>query len=682
MVKIGADIGGLQRGLAVAGANIGAFASGSMKVAGLAAAGFTAGLAAVGAVSAAGAVGVYKLANAASNLAEAQNVVNATFKASGAAVNEWAGTLANSAGIGQTSATKMVGTLGAMIKTMTGSEKEAEKMSKSITQLAGDFASFYNLDSQTAFDKLRSGLAGEIEPLKQLGYNLNADTLGAYALSKGMKTAYDKMSEGEKVILRYKYLMDVSRDAQGDFIRTSQGLANSQRTLALNFENLSTTIGAMFMPAVTRAVQAVSDLAVEINALLKDGFQESDIENIGDKVAQSLGNGIQAFTRYVPGILKIVQKLLSESLKVLIEVMPTLFPVLAQSFFDLLQSVFDAIIANTKPLMTMTTQLVEQLGKFITKNLPDIVNTGVQIILAIGEGLMKALPQLLESIPAVIDGIVATLKAYDWETVGTQIGNRFSDSFEGRRSRYDMHGGYQYAAQANPALEAKYASAKKVYDDIVAKSASSKKTADALAIIKKAQDNVKKIEDAIERAKNPVKPSSISGINSAAKAIDALKTSVKGLVDAMQAKTAGFANFVGMFDVFERTAISAERVINRLKNQVKAMQEWKASLAKLEARGASAEFVNELRNMGPGSVDYVKAVANMSDAQLKQTQGYVAEKYRIAGEQASSGIAYENKIQTNIEKQINLNITGSKQDGKEIARLVMKELEIAGYRIK
>ena len=92
-------------------------------------------------------------------------------------------------------------------------------------------ASFYNLNSDEAFAKIRSGISGETEPLKQLGINMSVANLEAYAMAQGIDKSYDSMTQAEQVMLRYNYLLSVTGDAQGDFARTSGSFANQQKLL-------------------------------------------------------------------------------------------------------------------------------------------------------------------------------------------------------------------------------------------------------------------------------------------------------------------------------------------------------------------------------------------------------------------------------------------------------------------
>ncbi len=208
----------------------------------------------------------------ASNLQEVQNVVDTTFGDGAEQIYSWSEAAAESFGMSSLQAQNFNGTLGAMLKSMGLTDDAVLKMSTNMVGLSGDMASFYNLDVETAFEKIRAGISGETEPLKQLGINMSVANLEAYALSQGIETAYDKMSQSEQAILRYNYLMSVTADAQGDFAKTSDSFANQQRILQLQWENLSASLGAKLLPSL-------NDVLTTANEKLPQA--ERSIENIG-----------------------------------------------------------------------------------------------------------------------------------------------------------------------------------------------------------------------------------------------------------------------------------------------------------------------------------------------------------------------------------------------------------------
>lgn len=219
----------------------------------------TVGVAFAGMAAGAVAFGV-KSIDLASDLAEVQNVVDVTFGDGAEEINQWAKSAGAAFGLSELSAKQYSSTIGAMLKSMGLSSEATQEMSLALTGLAGDMASFYNLDASDAFEKLRSGISGETEPLKQLGINMSVANLEAFALSKGITTAYDSMSQAEQATLRYQYIMEATADAQGDFSRTSDSLANQQRTLQMEVETLSADLGAALLPVALDVVGALRDL--------------------------------------------------------------------------------------------------------------------------------------------------------------------------------------------------------------------------------------------------------------------------------------------------------------------------------------------------------------------------------------------------------------------------------------
>ena len=196
----------------------------------------------------------------ASDLAEVQNVVDVTFGSATEAINSWSKECLAAYGMNEVSAKRYAGTIGAMLKSSGLAGDAIIGMSKDMVGLAGDMASFYNLDLETAFEKIRSGISGETEPLKQLGINMSVANLEAYALSQGITTAYNEMSQAEQVMLRYNYLMSTTADAQGDFARTQDSYANQTRLLSESWLEFTGVMAEQLLPVLTTIVSWLNNI--------------------------------------------------------------------------------------------------------------------------------------------------------------------------------------------------------------------------------------------------------------------------------------------------------------------------------------------------------------------------------------------------------------------------------------
>lgn len=221
--------------------------------------------------------------NLGSDLTEVQNVVDVTFGNLNTEVNRFAENAITQFGLGQTVTKKYVGTFGAMAKAFNFSNKEALAMSETLTGLTGDVASFYNLSSDEAYTKLKSVFTGETETLKDLGVVMTQNALDQYALANGYGKTTSKMSEQEKVALRYKFVLDKLNIANGDFARTSDSWANQTRVLSLRFNELKATLGQGFINIFTPIVKGInlvlSKLQVLANAF--KSFTEMIFGNAG-----------------------------------------------------------------------------------------------------------------------------------------------------------------------------------------------------------------------------------------------------------------------------------------------------------------------------------------------------------------------------------------------------------------
>ncbi len=205
-----------------------------------------------------------------SDLAEVQNVVDVTFPEMTGQVDKFAKGAAASFGLSETMAKQYTGTFGAMAKAFGFTEKQAYDMGTTLTGLAGDVASFYNLSQDEAYTKLKSVFTGETESLKDLGVVMTQTALDSYALANGWGKTTAAMSETEKVALRYAFVQQQLTAAQGDFARTSDGWANQVRILKLQVDSIMATVGQGLINVLTPVIKiintAISKLATLANA--------------------------------------------------------------------------------------------------------------------------------------------------------------------------------------------------------------------------------------------------------------------------------------------------------------------------------------------------------------------------------------------------------------------------------
>ncbi len=162
---------------------------------------------------------------------------------------------------------QMVGTFNVMLGSMGAGEQAAYDMSTALAKLAYDMASFYNLDVADAFQKLQSGISGEVEPLKRLGILVNENTVKEYAYAHGIARRGEELTNSQKVMARYGVIMEQTSKAQGDMARTLDSPANKLRAMKARLEEAAIAFGTLLLPVVSRLADGVKSLADWFNQL-------------------------------------------------------------------------------------------------------------------------------------------------------------------------------------------------------------------------------------------------------------------------------------------------------------------------------------------------------------------------------------------------------------------------------
>ncbi|HIX12742.1 MAG TPA: hypothetical protein H9985_03860, partial [Candidatus Anaerofilum faecale] len=253
----------------------------------------------------AGAFSVYQIAQfgaacieLGSDVAEVQNVVDTSFGGMAYKMEEFADTAITSFGMSELAAKKTGSTYMAMARGMGVAEDAASDMAIELTGLSGDVASFFNLDQEQAAYKLRSIFTGETEALKDLGVVMTQANLQQYALSHGMNSNIQAMSQAEKVALQYSFVVDSLRLAAGDFARTQDSWANQTRILAMQWQEFMSIIGqaltTVLLPVVkmlNTIVAALINMANTFNSVISAlfGGKNTQIKSAGAMVDANAG---------------------------------------------------------------------------------------------------------------------------------------------------------------------------------------------------------------------------------------------------------------------------------------------------------------------------------------------------------------------------------------------------------
>ena len=207
---------------------------------------------------------------------ESENLFRESMEDMAESATAWSKSLSSALGLNEYEIRKTVGTFNVMIKSMGLAENTAYDMSKALTQLSYDMASFYDLDPSVAFQKLQSGISGEVEPLKRLGIIVNETTIKTWALTNGLIEQGQQLTEQQKIWARFNVIMEATKKAQGDMFRTQNSLTNLVRRFNSQMQQLGVNLGNTLLPALTsftlglvKITSAVSDFAQKHQTLTK-----------------------------------------------------------------------------------------------------------------------------------------------------------------------------------------------------------------------------------------------------------------------------------------------------------------------------------------------------------------------------------------------------------------------------
>jgi len=210
------------------------------------------------------------------------------------AVEKWSERTTKSLGISRREALEAVGNFGALTHAMGMSGEEGSKMSMQLVDLAADMASFNNASPEETLTAIAAGLRGENEPLRRFGVLLDAATLKTKALEKGLiSSTKDALTPQTKALAAYSEILGQTEVQQGDFQRTSDGLANQQKLLAATWDDLQASIGEKLRPALTAFVSFLNDNVMPaIDRFANDPSVKNAGLGMGEVLFGAIGEGM------------------------------------------------------------------------------------------------------------------------------------------------------------------------------------------------------------------------------------------------------------------------------------------------------------------------------------------------------------------------------------------------------
>lgn len=341
-----------------------------------------------------GGIGIASL-KAASDVSEMESKFNVVFKSLASEADGWATTYANAIGRSKYEIKEAISNQADLYQGMGFTADEAYELSKQVTTLGYDLASFNNVNDAQAIDAMTKALMGETESAKMLGVNLTDTIMETSEFTKATGKSWKELSMAEKAQVRYQEAVKQSQNAMGDAERTSDSFTNQMKRLKGNFYDLGVQIGNVFLPIANTVV-------TEFNKMLS-GVTKLISEN--PKLAQTIA-GIGTTLAIIPPLIWAIGKGM-----VLFASAPALFAGLAAGI-AVAGVAFLGLNENAQSTLdNLTYKISEFCGNFvqrITETAPELLRQGSLMISQFVQGLTEGIPILLETAFTIVKLLITT----------------------------------------------------------------------------------------------------------------------------------------------------------------------------------------------------------------------------------------------------------------------------------
>lgn len=317
---------------------------------------------------------------AASDLDESLNAVSVSYGTATQGIVSLGETAANRLGLSSVQFNAIATQFSGFAGNIAGPGGDVVGFIDELTTRGADFASVFNLDVNDALALFQSGLAGETEPLRKYGIDLSAATVESFAYANGIAAAGEPLTEAQKQQARYGALLEQTNKTQGDFQNTSDGLANAQRILAANFENVKAEVGGPLVGAFANLTTALIPVVQELAPVLVD-------------VMGQLAPVIADLAGQLPGLLMSLMPLL-----------PVLGD-LAIVFLDLVSQLLPVFVDLFMLLLPIITDLVPIIASFISDAMAILVPIIMELVTALApivEALLPVFAELFRALAPVV----------------------------------------------------------------------------------------------------------------------------------------------------------------------------------------------------------------------------------------------------------------------------------------
>ena len=358
----------------------------------------------------------------ASDFEENLNKIDVAFGKNAGSVTKWASTAGKQFGLSQVQATSAASAFGALGKGIGLSDAQAAEMSTTLAGLSADLGSYFNMSVDESAKALEGIFTGESEALKRFGVVMTDTNLKQFAADQGL--VWEQMSQSEKTALRYAFVLDKTKDAQGDFARTSDGTANSLKQFQAASQDLGTAVGTVLLPIITPIIQKITEWINKFN----------ELSPTAQKIITVIGIIVAAI-----GPLLVIFGTLASVIGTIITVAATVAPVIgaiAAPVLGVVAAIAAAIAIGVAlykiwdTIKAKATQVFTAIKTTVTTNFNTLKNT----VTTVWNSIKTAITKPIETAKSVVQKAINKIKGF----FPLKIGKIFSGM---KLPHFTVHGG-------------------------------------------------------------------------------------------------------------------------------------------------------------------------------------------------------------------------------------------------
>jgi hypothetical protein len=646
---------------------------------------------------------LFDMGQKAGDLNETISKTNQIFgDAAGKSLEKWAKGAATSLGQSQQTALDAASTFGVFGKSAGKSGMELARFAKQNTQLATDLASFHNTSPEEAIEALGAAFRGEAEPMRKYGVLLDDASMRQQALKMGLvKTTKEALTPQQKVLAAQALIMKQTGDAQGDFARTSGGLANQQRILKAQFDNLQTSVGKAVLPVLLKLALFANNTLIPALKRMGEWIQANvlpALRSMGDFVKTRILPVLQRFGSDGPGAMDKVRVAVAPVVAAYKGLFKTVAPIVKQ-IVAVIRSNWGPITAwakrtfgQVKSIVSGVFQVLTAIVKRVTQLIKAIWSRWGGDILAVATRYFRAVGQVVSGALRVVQGVIKTVLSVirgDWRGAWAGIKMILSGAWQAMRAVVSLAWDGIKAAISR-GISAATGLVKSLPSKIKAAlgNLGSLLLSAGAAIIQGLIDGVQskigaltsklgevtrlipKFKGPLDKDKILLKPAGVAIMEGLIRAIDSKKHDlgkvlgsvtdfVKRAGDKLRGLMSDRRSFAGGFQSFTSSVFGADlgmepdadgnmpkvqgvgAMLAFQKEQQAKAERLRRNVRQLLKKGLSADLVRQLQASGESGIEQINALAGASKSQLRQVNQANAatnSALRGAGMQAADSL--------------------------------------------